>query len=485
MTRTERQKISVDKFSKSGGWGSIIGCVGYGKTKCALDAIERINNKKGYSIFVGVIVPTLNLQKQWEEKIEHRKISNVIVHTIQSFNSSSEVVVNNFWIYDEIDLYLIGETFKLIQEKTKGEFKLGLTGTLTEETRGILNRILPIVDEISTKEARSNGWVAGLYEFNYMVELSKEEKEGYETLKLNNNIKYSVFQYDSEYFRWSQARVKDAYFPSRGESTPSLQPGAQFVVRKTQPIISDKGEIFKDYEEVPEGTILLKGEVLYLFVHNLAKELSESFRTIKKMMQSFPSCLNAAKEVIEHLDKKTIVFGESNSSATNLNSMLNNSSVFHSAIETKVIAIKKEKSYKTQAAADRNAIKLKGGAFMRGDEWIVSYPSVKKITKEKQREEIINNLKTGDITTLVSSKCFVVGLDVEGVEVGINLSTTKKSTTHEQKKGRAGRKEGDKVAIFVNIIPNNTNAIYSFTEAQSDAIEEIKYVRNVQEITIE
>jgi len=483
MTRTERQAESVQHWRKARGKGTIKGCTGYGKTKCAIDIIKSINSKRGYDILVGVIVPTNPLKTQWEKIIEREGIKNLAIYTIQSFNNITEPITQNFWIYDEIHLYLEGEVFGEVFNKTISEFKLGLTGTLTEEEEVKVNKLLPIIDTVTFEYAQQMGWVADLVEYNYMVQLSKEEIDSYSAFKEENKKRYSLFSYDADYMRMCQARTTNAHFQGRGESSPSLKPGAEWVARQLHPIVGKDGEIYEELEYLPEGVDTLKGKELFEFMHLTAKQLAQDFKAIKDMVNNFPSCIKAAKEVIEHIDRKTIVFGESNKAAESLHNILKDSGIYHSDIKTRIKAIVKEKSFKTQAGADRNADKLKGKAFMRGNEWIVSYPSVEKTVKEKIREELLEKLEKGEISTLVSSKCFVVGLDVYGLQVGVNLSTTRKHTTHEQKLGRPSRKEGDKEAIFVNIIPKDTNAIFSFKEAQVNS-KGVRYITNVNQIEL-
>jgi len=483
MTRTERQKKSIEKWRYSKGNGTIKGCVGYGKSRCAIEIIKEINKKRGYEIIVGVIVPTSPLQSQWL-KLKEKHNLNLLVYTIQSFNETTDEKIANLWIYDEIHLYMYGDTFNKIFDKTKSEFKLGLTGTLKEEELPIINNILPIVDEITFEYASKMGWVAGVKEYNLLVDLSKEELDGYNAFNDGTREKYSVFDYDVDYLRYCRSRSKDAYFPSRGETEPRRQPGSQFVARHTQPFIGEDGTIYKEIEQVTEDVVLLKGELLWEEMTKIAKSLSEDFRTLKEMMYKFPSCIQKAKEVIDYMDMKTITFGESTEAADDLGKLLGErAKVYHSNIKTIVTTETATKSYKGQAAADRNASKLNGKSFMKGDEWVVEYPRIKKITKTKQREIMLEELEKGKIDAIISAKSFIVGLDVEGLQLGVNLSTTSNNATHEQKIGRASRKEGDKISYMINIIPKGTKAIYKFREAQKNS-KNVKTIYNEVQIEL-
>lgn len=69
MTRTERQNLAIEKWKAYKCKGTIVAATGVGKTTIALMAIGRVL-KKYPEIIVRIIVPTVVLKSQWEEKIE-------------------------------------------------------------------------------------------------------------------------------------------------------------------------------------------------------------------------------------------------------------------------------------------------------------------------------------------------------------------------------------------------------------------------------
>lgn len=473
ISRTERQELSLGRFRRALGIGTIHGCTGYGKTRIGIEAKKRMDKAKGWDIQLGVIVPTTSLFNQWSNLIKENNLKCCRVYTVQSMTQDREKKYADFWIYDEIHLYLDGEVFKTIFDLTIGTFKLGLTGTLKDEQIPKINEILPIIDTIPFQEAVKNGWVANVIEYNYYIDLIPEERDAYDTLSKEIKELFELFQFDLEYVRAASARVRNAYFQGRDDSQPRTYPGAEYVSRQV-------------LTELEVDGILLRGEPLWEYLHFKAKDLNRAFEARRDLLLNFESVVLEAAKVIKHLDMKTITFGESNQAANKLHSLLGKrSGIYHSSLTTIAKEIKKYKKYKTQAAADRNASKLKDGrSFMSGSDWVVEYTTIQKITKEKQRDILLDKFTKDEIKYLISSKSFIVGLDVPNVQCGIKISTTNNHATHEQQIGRSARKEGDKIAYFVNIIPKNTKAVGAFRNAQINSIN-IRHVTSIEEILIE
>lgn len=64
MTRDERQDLSVKKWIQNKCKGTVVASTGFGKTRVAIKAINKILKQKPlYKILV--VVPTLGLQEQW------------------------------------------------------------------------------------------------------------------------------------------------------------------------------------------------------------------------------------------------------------------------------------------------------------------------------------------------------------------------------------------------------------------------------------
>ena len=64
MNRDERQDLSVDCVARNGGVGTIMGCTGYGKTRCGLKMLERIDAKIKAHTFI-IVVHNIPVYEMW------------------------------------------------------------------------------------------------------------------------------------------------------------------------------------------------------------------------------------------------------------------------------------------------------------------------------------------------------------------------------------------------------------------------------------
>ena len=74
MDRTERQKLCIKRWVKSGGKGSLICATGFGKSRIALTIIQSLVVKNP-DLSVLIVVPTEALKVQW---IDHLSKWNLL-----------------------------------------------------------------------------------------------------------------------------------------------------------------------------------------------------------------------------------------------------------------------------------------------------------------------------------------------------------------------------------------------------------------------
>ncbi len=170
--------------------GVIVMPTGSGKTILAIKIIEKINS----STFI--VVPTLNLVKQWKEKLAgafsirigeytgvKKDLQSITISTYESAFINAEYLGNKFklLIFDEVH-HLPSEGFRQIAELFASPFRLGLTATY-ERADG-LHKELPrlmggIVFEIKPDELIEK-YLAKYEIIKINVELTEEEKKDYE-----------------------------------------------------------------------------------------------------------------------------------------------------------------------------------------------------------------------------------------------------------------------------------------------------------------
>lgn len=175
MTRSERQQLAIEKWKKAKCRGTLVANTGFGKTKTALDAIERVLLKNP-TVRVTVVVPTQILQEQWREKLDER-----------GFYFNTEVLVLNtaslrkftcdFLIVDEVHRAAALELSKMFLNCSP-TFILGLTATyerLDGREKVVLDRFCPVFDEIPLEESEANGWTSPYKEYKVMIDVDLTE----------------------------------------------------------------------------------------------------------------------------------------------------------------------------------------------------------------------------------------------------------------------------------------------------------------------
>ena len=174
------------KFKK----GVIVMPTGSGKTFLAIKIIEKINSP------TFIVVPTLDLVKQWKEKLaesfgieigeytgERKNLQAITVSTYDSAYINAENLGNRFklLIFDEVH-HLPAEAYRQIAEMFASPYRLGLTATYEREDG--LHEDLPRLIGGKVYEIKADE-LAGKYLAEYEiikigVELTEEEKKEYE-----------------------------------------------------------------------------------------------------------------------------------------------------------------------------------------------------------------------------------------------------------------------------------------------------------------
>lgn len=190
-TRDERQDIGVKKWIKSKCCGTLEYPTGTGKTYTAIKCLRLILSK--YPHFrVLIVVPTQNLQDQWQEYIDRE---GWFTCDIQIINT----VIKHEWtcnilIIDEI--HRTGaDQFKQIFKCVNYKYILGLTATF-ERLDGkdlSIREYCPVIDKITTEEALFNGWISKYKEYAVLIDVddidyyNRLNKEFYEHFEFFNH----------------------------------------------------------------------------------------------------------------------------------------------------------------------------------------------------------------------------------------------------------------------------------------------------------
>lgn len=193
VSRDERQAQSVHKWLENKGKGCLECCTGYGKSRCAIMAIQKVLTKYP-QLRVLIVVPTELLKNQWLGHIECNQLQlNVDVAIINSIAKNGAQC--DLLIIDEIHV-VPAETFSNVFNTVKYKLILGLTATFErlDGKHKLLEKYCPIVDTVTVQEALLNGWVSQYNE--YLVIIDAEDIEDYRKNNREFNEHFEFFEWD-------------------------------------------------------------------------------------------------------------------------------------------------------------------------------------------------------------------------------------------------------------------------------------------------
>lgn len=273
--RTQRQKESIKKWIQNRCIGILCLSTGVGKTHTACMAIKVLVAKIP-QLSVMIVVPTTNLKKQWEEKLNTECIKQYA--TVQVINSAIKKDTQcDLLILDECHLFLSKQT-KLIFSKCKYKYLLGLSATMERldgEHQWLLS-FCPIVDTITRDEAIQNGWLSSYVE--YKVVLDVDNIDEYKELN-------KTFQKSLEYFNWD--------FSLAMQMTGKNGQRAKILLRDTMCKINKSLNPQQVMKEISYHTA----------------NLMRTLQARKKFINEHPEKIRLTQEIIKHRpDAKIITF---------------------------------------------------------------------------------------------------------------------------------------------------------------------------------
>lgn len=197
-TRDDRQTQIINNWLDVNKKGTLEACTGFGKTRVALRILKSLDeNGDGAK----VIVPTLYLKNQWEERIVDFGINpdvvsvDVVNGVVQDYTSNGITYEVELLVADEIHRYAAPEFSKLF-ECIKYESVLGLSATIPLDYRSeLVNEVAPIFDRVTLKEALNNDWVSPYIVYSLPVEMTPEEREEYKKINSKYNRFFAFFDH--------------------------------------------------------------------------------------------------------------------------------------------------------------------------------------------------------------------------------------------------------------------------------------------------
>lgn len=425
ISRNERQEITKQKFRNNNYNGLLIATTGYGKTRVSTELAVEIFDKSEsdfvHELYLEVIVPTLYLQKQWEEILE-KTFSNSykvsVVNTLVNSNYQSNAYVV---IYDEIKRYIKGNLFSKVFELTKNaQYKIGLTPRLDSDEISYLSDFLPVVDTITREEARRNGWIADYKAINWLVDFeSQDKREQYAKVHYVHDQCFGLF--GSDFFAANNARNKIG--------------AANYI---------DKHRLQLQHSN---GNDMTRQEMIS-YLTTKANIWHNSMMKRKELLSKATCKIEATKQLCDYLLKdennKIITFGQLTDTCDQLAELIPNSYSYHSNLKS--IEVSETQLGLAGMISDKVTKQIK----------MFDNSNPIKLSVNKTKQFYMNSFELSLSRCLHTCKALNLGADIKGVNIAITYG--RESTKHnlEQTQGRALRKEGNKEALLINIAVKGT-----------------------------
>lgn len=450
-TKTERQNLTVEKWTTSGRKGLFEACPRFGKTSVGIKIIEE-SYLKDPTLNLMIVVPSEIIKQHWLSQAEvHSDIdyikdlvkdSILTSYALVSKSKSQEIETPDLLIIDEIHRYFTHgseEIRKVISNLNFINF-LGMTGVKIKEVlpANIIAYFGGIIDTITEDEAIENGWVTSYIEYNVPLSLSEYDKERYvgfskpisETLelfrgmknRLNNRLKHNLFKDDLQviFGCYSGLKFKGDYL--KGHNIRDL-------------VASTMGWKIDLNPNYPQNQVIEE----FWNPDNLYERCKYFQRALQKRNQIILHNRVKIEAVLEILDVNpvpTIIFNDSTDMVDEITNAIREKVIaYHSNIKSRPVWDDHTKDY-IKVASGKNA----GRPRMFG-----------KIMLKKMA---IEGMRMGKYKYLVTAKALDEGLDIANVEQIITTSGSTNPITHFQRTSRGktiNPKDNSKTTTIINL----------------------------------
>lgn len=399
MTRNKRQKIIEDKLFDNP-FSTFIAVPGFGKTKVCLDLIKRIKDTELKDNKVIVVVPTIRLKEQWELQLSEIDIEYLVL-TInkareEGFNASCALA-----IFDEFHNFASDVNINAYNNINAKRI-VNISGTPHREDgkEELILDQMPIVDEVTPKEALNNGWINKTVIYNVMIETDLTEyhkhNEAFEKY-------FHLANYDLQtLFSLSKVRFK------KKKSKEDILNQRMLENKSKKAMLSENQKIYKEIQakkNVNRNNWLLN------------KRWQEKTFDYYKCINA---CLSAFKARKEFSTRHPIKFQYANL-------------IIDKYDDIKTITFSSEK---------KDLSKITGTSY---------HSDLADKTKESRTEKF----RSGKIRVLNTINAMNEGIDIPDLHFGIITSGYGSKTKFKQRRGRIERK-GEEHSVLIQLIIKGT-----------------------------
>jgi superfamily II DNA or RNA helicase len=189
-----RQQRFLARWKANRAHGTLEAVTGFGKTYCAVLAIQDMNDRFPERTTL-VVVPTRYLASQWKNEATQHDLKNVTVLVVNTAIKKQRDF--DLLILDEIHNYA-AEKFSNVFKCINYSFVMGLTATLerSDKKHHQLSRIAPVIDTVTMEQAITAGYVSTFTIYNLGVELSESDRAEYQKINDRFYKYFSLFSFD-------------------------------------------------------------------------------------------------------------------------------------------------------------------------------------------------------------------------------------------------------------------------------------------------
>jgi len=182
ISRDESQQKFIDLWIKNNYYGTLTAITSWGKTTCSIKAAIQCRAES-----IIVIVPTKELQKQWQLSLKSWKVKNYIVYVV---NTAVNKEINcDLLIIDEAHSTASADWFSLSWKNAKFNKIIALSATMirNDNKHKVILEVAPILMTVTFEEALENNWISNYTIYNIALEFTIEEREVYNHIEYNLN----------------------------------------------------------------------------------------------------------------------------------------------------------------------------------------------------------------------------------------------------------------------------------------------------------
>lgn len=257
--------------------GSIQAVTGFGKTRCALLALAMVRTK---ITSITVLVPTNNLEDQWNDELKRFSDLSVSVMTYSKARKLKNIYA---------DVVIVDEAHNAVSEQTYPVFKtieseylwcLSATLERNDQRHALIFKHAPLIDEVTIEEAEKNGYVSEYTIYNLPIDLTGKDKETYQ--KIDKAFQY-YFAYFSRNLATVQGVLKNPFYAANIAKNLEMETGV---------------------------------------VMGMARKCMKYMKERQTFLNTFPEKLTLAREIAEKATGKVITFHSDINSVVELTKMI-------------------------------------------------------------------------------------------------------------------------------------------------------------------